>query len=370
MRRASPRQEGRAGLRGMTRDDPGLSPAPLDPDGGDTAGTRLGSSPPLPASRRGAGVRWCILCDILCDRRGRAAYIIPAGRTRTPHYIRDRAPAGPRGSFAGGRGNRGREKGRDPAAAPAEPLVNPLPVAFTRHGTFPERANVPPTSGNSHRGAARTRTLAHAPRRGAGCPRTHTHFSRVRHPRGDALAAGAHPLPPSLRYLQRPALRRAGWPRAPPRLGAPPIRSRGAGGRDESPVGSAPPRAPLPGGDHAHSPPQEAITQGSLLLICIHLQAGYSPHFLTACHRQRPVPAVSPSCVGSAGRAAGRGASGTVPVPASARSRRHRGDLPVRRFYSPAGFPRWRPPAALPSIYPHSPGRHSERRPQTPPLPR
>lgn len=222
VRRASPRQEGRGGLRGMTRDDPGLSPAPLDPDGGDTAGTRRGSSPPLPASRRGAGVRWCILCDILCDRRGRAAYIIPAGRTRTPHYIRDRAPAGPRGSFAGGRGNRGREKGRDPAAAPAEPLVNPLPVAFTRHGTFPERANVPPTSGNSHRGAARTRTLAHAPRRGAGCPRTHTHFPRVRHPRGDALAAGAHPLPPSLRYLQRPALRRAGWPRAPPPPWCPP----------------------------------------------------------------------------------------------------------------------------------------------------
>ncbi|XP_066402211.1 collagen alpha-1(I) chain-like [Molothrus aeneus] len=292
VRRASPRQEGRGGLRGMTRDNPGLSPAspptpPLDPDGGDTAGTRRGSSPSLPASRRGAGVRWCILCD----RRGCAAYIIPAGRTRTPHYIRDRAPAGPRGSPAGGRGDRGREKGRDPAAAPAEPLVNPLPVAFTRHGTFPERANVPPTSGNSHRGAARTRTLAHAPRRGAGCPRTHTHFPRVRHPRGDALAAGA---------------------------------------------------------------------------------PGYSPHFLTACHRQRPVPAVSPSCAGSAGRAAGRGAPGTVPVPASARSRRHRGDLPVRRFYSPAGFPRRRPPAALPSIYPRSPGRHSERRPRTPPscLPR
>ncbi|XP_058657467.1 collagen alpha-1(I) chain-like [Ammospiza caudacuta] len=171
---------------------------------------------------------------------------------------------------------------------------------------------------------------------------------------------------PSLRSLRRPALRRAGRPRAPPLPRCPPIRSRGAGGRAECPVGSAPPRAPLPGGDHAHSPPQEGITQGCLLLICIHLQAGYSPHFLTACHRQRPVPAVSPSCAGSAGRAAGRGAPGTVPVPASARSRRHRGDLPVRRFYSPAGFPRRRPPAALPSIYPRSPGQHSERRPRTP----
>ncbi|XP_039563328.1 uncharacterized protein LOC120501303 [Passer montanus] len=153
-------------------------------------------------------------------------------------------------------------------------------------------------------------------------PHTHARFPRVRHPRGAALAAGAHPLPALLR---RPALRRAGWPRAPPLPRCPPIGSRGAGGRDECPVGSAPPRAPLPGGDHAHSPPQEGITQGSLLLICIHLQAGYSPHFLTACHRQRPVPAVSPSCAGSAGRAAGRGAPGTVPVPASARSRRHRG---------------------------------------------
>lgn len=34
-----------------------------------------------------------------------------------------------------------------------EPLVNPLPVAAPRHGTFPERANVPPTSGNRHKGA-------------------------------------------------------------------------------------------------------------------------------------------------------------------------------------------------------------------------
>lgn len=45
---ASLRQEGRGGLRGMTRDNPGLSPAspaPLDPGGGDTAGTRRGSSP-------------------------------------------------------------------------------------------------------------------------------------------------------------------------------------------------------------------------------------------------------------------------------------------------------------------------------------
>ncbi|XP_041279656.1 collagen alpha-1(I) chain-like [Onychostruthus taczanowskii] len=241
VRRASPGQEGRGGLRGMTRDNPGLSPAspaPLDPGGGDTAGTLRGSSPPLPASRRGAGVRCCILCDSLCDRRGCAAYIIPAGRTRTPHYIRDRAPAGPRGSPAGGRGDGGREKGRDPAAAPAEPLVNPLPVAFTRHGTFPERANVPPTSGNSHRGAARTRTPAHAPRRGAGCPRTHSHF-----PLSGTLA-GTRWQPghiPSLRYLQRPALRRAGWPRAPPLPWCPPIRSRGAGGRDECPVGSAPP---------------------------------------------------------------------------------------------------------------------------------
>lgn len=176
-------------------------------------------------------------------------------------------------------------------------------------------------------------------------------------------------LPPSLPPLPPapcPPPRRVA-PGAPlPRC--PPISSRGAGGRGESPVGPAPPRAPLPGGDHAHSPPQEGITQGSLLLICIHLQAGYSPHFLTACHRQRPVPAVSPSRAGSAGRAAGRGAPGTVRVPDSARSRRHRGDLPVRRFYSPAGFPRRRPPAALPSIYPRSPGRHSERRPQTPPL--
>lgn len=231
-------------------------------------------------------------------------------------------------------------------------------MAFTRHGTFPERANVPPTSGNSHRGAARTRTLAHAPRRGAGCPRTHTHLPGVRHPRGDALAARAHPLPPSVPPSSTSSTLPSaapGGPGRPPCLGAPPINSRGAGGRGESPVGPAPPRAPLPGGDHAHSPPQEGITQGSLLLICIHLQAGYSPHFLTACHRQRPVPAVSPSRAGSAGRAAGRGAPGTVRVPASTRSRRHRGDLPVRRFYSPAGFPRRRPPAALPSIYPQQP---------------
>ncbi|XP_072782224.1 uncharacterized protein [Taeniopygia guttata] len=331
VRRASPRQEGRGGLRGMTRDNPGLSPAspaPLDPDGGDTAGTRRGSSPPLPASRRGAGVRWCILCDILCDRRGCAAYIIPAGRTRTPHYIRDRAPAGPRGSPAGGRGDGGREKGRDPAAAPAEPLVNPLPVAFTRHGTFPERANVPPTSGNSHRGAARTRTLAHAPGAVPGVP-AHTRTSPV-----SGTPAGTRWQPghiPSLRHLQCPCPPPRRVAPGPPPARCPPIRSRGAGGRGECPVGPAPPRAPLPGGDHAHSPPQEGITQGSLLLICIHLQAGYSPHFLTACHRQRPVPAVSPSCAGSAGRAAGRGAPGTVPVPASARSP-HRGN-PFSRVY-------------------------------------
>ncbi|XP_042652079.1 translation initiation factor IF-2-like [Tyto alba] len=103
----------------------------------------------------------------------------------------------------------------------------------------------------------------------------------------------------------------------------------------------------------------EGITQGSLLLICIHLQAGYSPHFLTACHRQRPVPCPGPllrRLSGAPGRAGGkegppaRGAPGT----AGARSRRHRGDLPVWRFYSPAGaLPRAsrRPP----SIYPCNP---------------
>lgn len=200
--------------------------------------------------------------------------------------------------------------------------------------------------------AQRAHALSHThPGAVPGVP-AHTRTSPV-----SGTPAGTRWQPGHVRYL-----RRAGWPRVPPLPRCPPIRSRGAGGRAECPVGSAPPRAPLPGGDHAHSPPQEGITQGSLLLICIHLQAGYSPHFLTACHRQRPVPAVSPSCAGSEGRAAGRGAPGTVPVPASARSRRHRGDLPVRRFYSPAGFPRRRPPATLPSIYPRSPGRHSERR--------
>lgn len=145
-----------------------------------------------------------------------------------------RRPPPPRQSRrrAGGGGR----AGRAPAAAPAEPLVNPLPVAFTRHGTFPERANVPPTSGNSHRGAAH----AHARPRHGGSPRTHAHPLRPptlfppppplppQPARGDVLAAGATPatlLPapcPPPRRVAPGALPPAGcFPPDPPARRAP-----------------------------------------------------------------------------------------------------------------------------------------------------
>ncbi|XP_071598544.1 uncharacterized protein [Heliangelus exortis] len=151
----------------------------------------------------------------------------------------------------------------------------------------------------AQRTQARTRTARHS----GGSPRTHADppcarrhpprsraASRSGPPRSSPLAnPGALPCPALPSPLGGPGcpLPSPLPPPLPP-LGAPP--PQGARGRGESPVGAAPPRAPLPGGDHAHSPPQEGITQGSLRLICIHLQAGYSPHFLTACHRQRPVP--------------------------------------------------------------------------------
>ncbi|XP_027488349.1 uncharacterized protein DKFZp434B061-like [Corapipo altera] len=217
-------------------------------------------------------------------------------------------------------------------------IITLLPCrSLTRGKAVPQAS--PRQEGNSHRGAARTRTHTHAPpARCRGSPHTRTPPVSGA-PRGDALAARARP-PPSAPSGALPATAVPGGPGRPPPHGAPPPPAPGAPeAAERAPPGRPPPRAPLPGGDHAHSPPQEGITQGSLLLICIHLQAGYSPHFLTACHRQRPVPAASPSCAGSAGRAAGRGAPGTVPVPASAQSRHHRGDLPVRRFYRLTGFP-------------------------------
>lgn len=161
-----------------------------------------------------------------------------------------RRPPPPRQSRrrAGGGGR----AGRAPAAAPAEPLVNPLPVAFTRHGTFPERANVPPTSGNSHRGAAH----AHARPRHGGSPRTYAHPLRpptlfppppappAARPRGRA-GRRSHPRHSTPGAL--PAAAPGGPGRPPPRRVLPPRppRPQGAGGRGERAPSGRPPRGRL-----------------------------------------------------------------------------------------------------------------------------
>lgn len=166
-------------------------------------------------------------------RQARTCRLHNARRPHTyPRYIRDRAPGSPRAAApaaapqAGGGG-----RGRAPAVAPAEPFVNPLPVAFTRHGTFPERANVPPTSGNSLRGAARTRTPA--PTRTPAELPAHMHSPCDRRPpaapREDCWQPEPHHRhPPLLPACGRPQRRVAWAPRPPPRR-VPPL--QGTGGR-------------------------------------------------------------------------------------------------------------------------------------------
>lgn len=169
----------------LSRGDTAGSPRTARP--GPARGSPASSAPPLrgPPPPPGSAARGGRA------GRGRAAYITAAGRSG---YIRALAPGGPRaagrlppplpgGSPAGGRA---------PAAAAAEPLVNPLPVAFARHGTFPERANVPPTSGNGRRGAAR----AHAARRPRAPARTPL---RPRPPRRAAPGAPARRARPPRR---------------------------------------------------------------------------------------------------------------------------------------------------------------------------
>lgn len=99
------------------------------------------------------------------------------------------------------RGERGRAHLLAQQQQQAEPLVNPLPVAFTRHGTFPERANVPPTSGNRQKGATR-RYPSPYPARPPRPPRTvNIHFPL---PRARAHSCRRRATTPHERPPQRP----------------------------------------------------------------------------------------------------------------------------------------------------------------------
>nr|XP_021408789.1 basic proline-rich protein-like [Lonchura striata domestica] len=212
--------------------------------------------------------------------------------------------------------------------------------------------------------AQRAHALSHThPARCRVSPHTHALPPCPAPPRGRAGSRGTSP--PSATSSALPSAAPGGP--GPPPPWCPPIRSRGAGGRGECPVGPAPPRAPLPGGDHAHSPPQEGITQGSLLLICIHLQAGYSPHFLTACHRQRPVPAVSPSWPAQREgppAVVPRGRCRCLPAPGAATEVTYRSG----GFTAPPASPAGALPPPCPPFTPAAPGgtRSAGRRPPAP----